>query len=87
MSETVYILDEDLLASNNKRFLNYILDHIFFMFILVLIGFILGILVALFKSTAVSVWIDSLGNWGWNIIMLIISIAYYTLLRACQEEH
>ena len=87
MSDTVYILDEDLLASNNKRFLNYILDHIFFMFILVLVGFFLGIVVALFQSTAVSVWIDSLGNWGWNIIMLIISIAYYTLLRACQEEH
>ena len=82
MSDTVYILDEDLLASNNKRFLNYILDHIFFMFILVLVGFFLGIVVALFQSTAVSVWIDSLGNWGWNIIMLIISIAYYTLCES-----
>lgn len=82
MSDSIYILDEDLLASNNKRFLNYILDHIFFMIVLVIMGIIVGILVALFHSTAVSAWMKSLGNWGWNIIMLIISITYYTLFES-----
>jgi len=82
MNNPDYILDENLLASNNKRFLNYILDHIVFMFILVILGVILGILIALFNSTAISEWIQSLGNWGWNIIMLIISITYYTLFES-----
>jgi uncharacterized RDD family membrane protein YckC len=82
MSDSVYILDEDLLASNNKRFLNYVLDHVFFAILLILIGVIMGILVALFQSTAISDWVQSLGNWGWNIIMLIITISYYTLFES-----
>lgn len=82
MSDSDYILDENLLASNSKRFLNYILDHIFFMFLLALIGFILGILIALFDSTAISVWVQSLGNWGWNLILLFISIIYYILFES-----
>lgn len=82
MSDSDYILDEDLLASNNKRFLNYILDHIFFMFVLVVIGFILGILIALFNSIAISLWIQSLGDWGWNLILLLISLTYYILFES-----
>jgi len=82
MSDSDYILDEDLLASNNKRFLNYVLDHIFFMFVLVVIGFILGILIALFNSTAISLWIQSLGDWGWNLILLLISLTYYILFES-----
>lgn len=82
MNDSVYILDEVLLASNNKRFLNYILDHIFFMFILVLIGFILGVVMSLFQLEALSIWIASLGDWGWNLILLMISISYYIIFES-----
>jgi uncharacterized RDD family membrane protein YckC len=81
MNDSVYILDEELLASNNKRFLNYVIDHVAFMIILMLIGFILGVMIALSQSPAISLWIASLGNWGWNLILLIISLIYYSVFE------
>ncbi|MDR7208218.1 RDD family protein [Flavobacterium piscis] len=82
MNDSVYILDEELLASNNKRFLNYVLDHIFFVVLLILIGVVLGILISLFNFTSVSIWIESLGDLGWNCVVIIISISYYTLFES-----
>jgi uncharacterized RDD family membrane protein YckC len=81
MSDSDYILDEELLASNNKRFLNYIIDHIFFFILIILFGAVLGILISLFNITSVAIWMESLGDFGWNFIALIISISYYTLFE------
>lgn len=81
MSNSTYILDEKLLASNGSRFLNYILDLIVFILILILIGFVLGIFIGLFGMTGISVWISSIGDLGWNCIIIVISIVYYTLME------
>lgn len=78
MSDSTYILDETLLASNGKRFLNYLID-IFLVFIgIFLFGFTAGILISLGVED-VRNWIANLGDIGWNIIGVIILIAYYTL--------
>jgi uncharacterized RDD family membrane protein YckC len=81
MSNSTYILDDKLLASNGSRFLNYILDLAAFVLILILIGFVLGIFIGLFGMTGISVWISSMGDLGWNCVIIVISIVYYTLME------
>ncbi|KUJ63361.1 transporter [Flavobacteriaceae bacterium CRH] len=81
MSNSTYILDDKLLASNGSRFLNYILDLVafilFFLFFCVLLGTFIGIL----GMSSLSIWIRSLGNLGWNCIIFTLYILYYTLME------
>lgn len=79
MSNSTYILDDTLLASAGARFLNYIIDLAVFVIILIVIGVLLGILIALFGLNGLSVWVDNLGDLGWNVIVISVSMMYYTL--------
>ena len=81
MSNSTYVLDNKLLASTGTRFLNYIIDLVSFVIILIGIGIIIGILSALFGMTEIGVWINGLGDLGWNIIAISVSIIYYTLME------
>lgn len=81
MSNSTYVLDETLLASTGARFLNYIIDLIFFAIILIAIGVLIGILTALFGLTELGLWVDNLGDLGWNIIVIVISVVYYTIME------
>ncbi|OIV42890.1 RDD family protein [Flavobacterium johnsoniae] len=81
MSNSTYVLDDKILASSGARFLNYIIDLIFFVIILIAIGILIGVLTALFGMTELGVWVDNLGDLGWNIIVVVISVIYYTLLE------
>ncbi|MTH14973.1 RDD family protein [Flavobacterium sp. LC2016-01] len=79
MSNSGYILDDRLLASVGIRFLNYILDGIFAFLIFAGLCAFTGILIGLFGLTGLSVWMDNLGNWGWNFIMMLIYFFYYLI--------
>ena len=80
MSNTTYILDDKLLASSGARFLNYILDLLFFFIFFMMVIFFLGILIGLgFANLAV--WMDNMGDFGWNIIAITISLIYYLVFE------
>nr|WP_315219825.1 RDD family protein [uncultured Flavobacterium sp.] len=78
MNDSIYILDDALVASSGKRFLNYIIDMIFFVIAMYLFGLFLGILIAL-GFEGISFWMQGLGDLGWNLIGITILLVYYTL--------
>ncbi|MBP4139426.1 RDD family protein [Flavobacterium geliluteum] len=80
MNDSVYILDDALVASTGKRFLNYIIDMIFFVIVMYLFGLFLGILIAL-GFEGISFWMQGLGDLGWNLIGVTILLVYYTLIE------
>jgi uncharacterized RDD family membrane protein YckC len=81
MSNFTYILDDKLLVSSGTRFLNYIIDLVSFFIVLIVIGIVLGIMTNLFGMTGLGIWIDNLGDFGWNIIAIIVSVIYYTVME------
>jgi uncharacterized RDD family membrane protein YckC len=81
MSNSTYILDDKLLVSSGTRFLNYIIDLVSFFIVLIVIGIVLGIMTNLFGMTGLGIWIDNLGDFGWNIIAIIVSVIYYTVME------
>jgi uncharacterized RDD family membrane protein YckC len=81
MSNSTYILDDKLLASNGSRFLNYILDLFAFVLFFFLFCVALGTFIGLLGGTSLSSWISELGDLGWNLIVFTLFILYYTLLE------
>ncbi|MFB3389336.1 RDD family protein [Flavobacterium sp. LAR06] len=81
MSNSTYILDDTLLVSSGTRFLNYIIDLVSFFVVLFAIGIVLGILTNLLGMTALGLWVDSLGDLGWNLVAITVSIIYYTVME------
>jgi hypothetical protein len=71
MSQSTYILDDKLLASVGARFLNYIIDLFAFIILFVITALFLGILIGL-GFTEIGVWMDNMGDFGWNVIALFI---------------
>lgn len=80
MNNSTYILDETLLVSSGTRFFNYILDLIFFIIIMIIIGFIMAILVDLFNLTSFGELMQ--GSIVSNLIAIIVSTIYYTVTEA-----
>ncbi|MBF4514853.1 RDD family protein [Flavobacterium sp. ANB] len=78
MSNSTYILDDKLFASNGSRFLNYILDLVAFVIIFFLFCIALGIFIGLIGKTD---WITDMGELGWNLIAFTLFLLYYTLLE------
>lgn len=78
MSDSTYILDDTLLVSGGRRFLNYIIDIALVFIGIYLFGMTLGILIAL-GMEGIQEWIAGLGDLGWNLIGVAILIFYYTL--------
>jgi uncharacterized RDD family membrane protein YckC len=77
MSNSTYILDDDLLASSGTRFLNYILDVTFFILLFLFVIVVLGIIIGLFGLNSFGLWLDSMGDLGWNVIGVAILMFYY----------
>ncbi|MEN2489251.1 RDD family protein [Flavobacterium sp. B11] len=82
MSNSTYVLDDKLLVSAGARFLNYIIDLFIFFIILIAIGAMIGILSALFGLTGLAAWMDGLGDLGWNVIAIVVSLVYYITMEA-----
>lgn len=81
MSNSTYVLDDKLLVSAGARFLHYIIDLLAFFVILILIGAVIGVLSALLDVTALSDWMNGLGDLGWNLIAIIVSLIYYIAME------
>jgi uncharacterized RDD family membrane protein YckC len=83
MSNSTYIINDKLLASNGSRFLNNFIDSLFtYVFSLVLqyclFPFIIGIFNS-FDSSGFGIWYYSLNEWYWVGIGMAITLGYYLL--------
>jgi uncharacterized RDD family membrane protein YckC len=79
MKNTTYYLDEKLLAANGKRFLNYILDLVFYVIFIVFMAFIVAIVAALLGLSNLLLWMQNISDLQSNLIAIIAMIIYYTL--------
>jgi uncharacterized RDD family membrane protein YckC len=79
MSNSTYVLDDKLLVSSGARFLHYLIDQIFLLFILFGILVVSGIVSAILGFARVSVWIGELSDMEWNLMYIFALILYYIL--------
>ncbi|MEO8237444.1 MAG: RDD family protein [Flavobacterium sp.] len=79
MSNSTYILDDTLLVSSGQRFLNYLLDNIFVLSIIFVLGVFLGIISSFFELNGLLNWLDNIGDLEGRFIFVIITIVYYII--------
>jgi uncharacterized RDD family membrane protein YckC len=77
MSNSTYILDENLLASNGQRFLNYILDTIVIIALAFLLSIILAVIALLLGFNGVLIWMGNVSTLEERLIFVSIAILYY----------
>jgi uncharacterized RDD family membrane protein YckC len=79
MKNTTYYLDEDLIVSSGTRFLNHILDIIFYVIIIFAVAFITSIIAALLGLQELLFWLQNISDGQANLIAIVIMLIYYTL--------
>ena len=79
MSNSTYIIDEDLFASKGSRILNYILDIIFIMCLIFALAFILSILAGLFQWNGILIWLSDMGDLSGHVFFIGVTIFYYKI--------
>ena len=79
MSNSTYIIDEELFASKGSRILNYILDIIFIMCLIFALAFILAILAGLFQWNGILLWLSDMGDLSGQVVFIGVTIFYYTI--------
>lgn len=78
MSNSTYILDEKLLASNGSRFINYVIDIVAILFSIFVFGIVMALLANLFDLSGLLYWLGNMSDFEGQILFLFISIFYYT---------
>lgn len=85
MSNSAYILDSKLLASNGSRFVNNLIDSsLTYVFSLALQYYVFPFLIGFLDSfdlTGFGIWYYNLNEWYWVGISWIITIAYYLVME------
>lgn len=82
MSESVYVLEEDLISSGKIRFLNYSIDYAFTFGFSYALGFIVPLLVNVLDSiglTGFGFWVFNLGSIMIFFISIMMTTGYYIL--------
>jgi len=85
MSESTYIVDEELLASNGQRFLNYAVDYIFTYAFSYLFALTLPLLINILDSiglTGFGFWVFNSSNITWVFVNIFLSLSYYLLAES-----
>lgn len=85
MSEQTYIVEEELLASNGQRFLNYFIDYIFTYVFSYLFGLTVPLIINVLDSiglTGFGFWVYNSSNITWFFVSILISLGYYLLLES-----
>ncbi|MEO8534134.1 MAG: RDD family protein [Flavobacterium sp.] len=78
MSNSTYILDDALLVSGGQRFLNYILDNIFILLTIFILGIFTAFFSSLFDLYGLASWQGNIGDLEGRLIFIFITIVYYT---------
>jgi uncharacterized RDD family membrane protein YckC len=81
MSNSIYILDEKLLASGGTRFLNYILDVVFILILIFASAFVLAILSNLLGWTGLLMWMSSMSDLDGQLLFFGFFIFYYVFFE------
>ncbi|RZJ48672.1 MAG: RDD family protein [Flavobacterium sp.] len=79
MSNSTYILDDALVVKGGQRFLHYLLDNIFILLTIFILGFFVAFFAEIFDLTGLQLWQDNIGDLEGRIIFIFITIFYYTL--------
>lgn len=77
MSNSIYTLDDTLPVTGGQRFLNYLLDNIFILLSIFIIGFITAFFAELFDLTGLKLWQSNIGDLEGRLIFIFITIFYY----------
>ncbi|PXY41515.1 RDD family protein [Flavobacterium cheongpyeongense] len=82
MSQSTYIVEEELLASNGQRFLNYTIDYALTYVFSYAFGLVLPFVINVLDSiglTGFGFWVYNSGNVTWFFVSIAIAIIYYVL--------
>lgn len=79
MSNSTYILDEELLASKGSRILNYILDIIFILCSIFALAFIVAILASFLQWNGILLWLGNMSDLDGQLVFIGVTIFYYTI--------
>ena len=79
MSNSTYILDEKLLASNGSRFINYILDIVIILVLIFVISLMIAFLANFMGWNDLLYWLGNLSDLEGQLVFVVISIFYYSL--------
>ncbi|WP_281238728.1 RDD family protein [Flavobacterium praedii] len=79
MHNNTYYLDDKLIVSSGKRFLNYIIDIIFYVIIIFLISFVVAIIAALLGLTDLLYWMENMSDMQSNLIAIVVMFTYYII--------
>lgn len=77
MNNSIYTLDDKLLASNGKRLLNYILDVIFIFLLIIILAFFFAIFASLFDWSELLFWMTNMSDLEGEVVFVMIMIVYY----------
>lgn len=77
MVNSTYIIDDKLLVSGGKRFLNYILDIIFILITVFVLAIVLAILASIFGWQGFLIWMRSMSDLDGQLVFVGTSILYY----------
>ncbi|MDR6761106.1 putative RDD family membrane protein YckC [Flavobacterium sp. 2755] len=78
MSNSTYILDEKLLASNGSRFINYLIDIVAIFFLIFVFGIVMALLANLFNLSGLLYWLGNMSDFEGQILFIFIAVFYYT---------
>lgn len=81
MSNSTYILDEKLLASNGSRFINYILDIIAILILIFVVSFFTALLSSFLGWNSLLYWLGNLSDLEGQLVFLAFSVFYYSLFE------
>ncbi|TPG39371.1 RDD family protein [Flavobacterium pectinovorum] len=79
MNNSTYILDDKILVSGGQRFFNYLLDNIFILAFLFLLGVFLALLGSLFGLNGLVIWLDDIGDLAGRVLFVAVTIIYYCI--------
>ncbi|MEL1255793.1 RDD family protein [Flavobacterium sp. DGU38] len=84
MNDSTYILDDALLASGGKRFVNYLIDYAFnygFGYVFGLFLVVIADVLDSFGITGFGFWIYNLGQFAWIMIGIVLTLIYYIFVE------
>jgi uncharacterized RDD family membrane protein YckC len=81
MAQEEFEVTDDLLASHQLRFLNYIIDAIIVYAIIFGLYFLTGLIAALIGSTSFLEWLQNINDLEGYLFFFIIRITYFTIME------
>jgi len=77
MSNSTYIIDDNLLVSGGKRFLNYIIDIVFILVTIFVLAIIVSIFANIFAWQGFLFWMGNMTDLDGQLVFIGTSIFYY----------